>query len=168
MSKNLTGAIAVCVTVAIMLIVGITVLGSIYDTMPDVTQSVDAETFNSGEFNDWSYDEANATGQGPWVQLAHANIVNGSEKVYNSTTTFTRDTDYKMNYTDGAISVLASSTKMYNNTDYSIDYDWVGVSEMATDVVPVIGNAFTLMSVVIIVMAAGVILTVLTGFGRGK
>jgi len=153
MGNNLTGTIGVCVTVAIMLIVGIMVFGSIYDSMPtDVTQSVTAETFTTGVW-------------GQYVQLDHTNIVNNSESVYNSTTTFTKAGNWTLNATDGTIATVVNSS-ILNSTAYSISYTWTGISEMATDVIPTIGSAFTLASIIVIVMAAGAILLVLSKFGQ--
>lgn len=156
MAKNITDAIAACVMIAIMLLIGITVLGSIYDTMPtDVTQSVSAESYNTG---------TSAT----YVQLDRTNIVNNSETVTNATAfEFTKYTDYLMNNTDGTVATVISGS-MANDTAHNIAYTWIGISAMATDTIPVIGNAFTLASIVVIVMAAAAILIVLTKFGAGK
>lgn len=57
------------------------------------------------------------------VSLAHAAIVQYSETVTTvaGTTTYTRDTDYTMDYTNGTITVLSTGT-MLDATAYYIDY----------------------------------------------
>jgi len=63
-------------------------------------QAVVNETFNS-------------SAQDVWIQLGNTSIVSGSETVTTTdgATTYTRDTDYKMNYTDGKI--MSLSTGLY-------------------------------------------------------
>ncbi|WP_456486531.1 archaellin/type IV pilin N-terminal domain-containing protein [Candidatus Alkanophaga liquidiphilum] len=77
-----------------------------------IIPSVTNETFTS------LYDQ--------WVQLAHTNIVEGSETVTDTSgaTTYTSGTDYEMNYIAGQIKVL-SGGNMSNNTDYYIDYEYI-------------------------------------------
>jgi len=75
-------------------------------------QAVVNETFNSST-------------QDVYVQLGNTSIVSGSETVTttNGSTTYTRDTDYKMNYTDGKIMSLSTGA-MDNYTDYYISYNY--------------------------------------------
>ena len=60
-----------------------------------------------------------------WVQLKHTNIDEGSETVTNTdgTVTYTRGTDYEMDYANGKIKVLSSGS-MADATDYYIDYTY--------------------------------------------
>ncbi len=59
-----------------------------------------------------------AAAVGTAVDLANTALLQYSETVYDSTVTYTRDTDYTMDYTAGTITSLTLTPA----TDYSIDY----------------------------------------------
>ena len=72
-------------------------------------------------------DEAFTSDHGTAVALAQANLVGGSERVYDPTTTpatvFEIGNDYELARTAGEITTLASGA-MSDSTDYQIDYRW--------------------------------------------
>ena len=154
------------VSVVVICIVGIYISSQVYQTAPpmqyNVTKSVINETFNSSEYD-------------TWVQLAHTNIVNASETVtdLSGATTYTRGSDYEMNYTDGKIKVL-SGGNMQNYTDYLISYQYTTretspfntAMSSATNIMNV---TIPLLVVVAIAIIAGVIMReILGGFGGAK
>ncbi|MHA1663886.1 MAG: hypothetical protein ACTSVR_11600 [Candidatus Thorarchaeota archaeon] len=154
------------VSVVVVCIVGIYISSQIYQAAPpmqyNVTKSVINETFNSSEYD-------------TWVQLAHTNIVNASETVtdLNGTTTYTRGTDYEMNYTDGKIKVL-SGGNMQNYTDYLISYKYTTretspFNTAMTSATNIMNVTIPLLVIVAIAIIAGVIMKeILIGFGGGK
>ena len=154
------------VSVVVVCIIGIYISSQIYQVAPpmqyNVTKSVINETFNSSEYD-------------TWVQLAHTNIVNASETVtdLSGATTYTRGTDYQMNYTDGKIKVISGGS-MQNYTDYLISYQYTTretspfntAMSSATNTMNV---TIPLLVVVAIAIIAGVIMReILGGFGGGE
>jgi len=164
--NEMVGIATAIVSVVVVCIVGIYISSQIYQVTPpmqyNVTKSVINETFNSSEYD-------------TWVQLAHTNIVNASETVtdLNGTTTYTRNTDYEMNYTDGKIKVK-SGGNMQNYTDYLISYKYTTretspfntAMSSATNIMNV---TIPMLAVVAVAVIAGVIMReVLFGFGGGE
>lgn len=72
------------------------------------------------------------------VQLIHSMIDHGSEVVTNNGTTYTRGTDYTMDYRNGTITVLSTGT-MANTTGYLIDYNYSASSNIIQ--LQIIGSA---------------------------
>jgi len=157
-------AVGITATV-IVVIIGIFIAAQIHGLTPteqQVVKSVVNETFNSGEYD-------------TWVQLNHTNIVEASETVTDLTgaTTYTRDTDYEMNYTDGKIKVLSTGS-MSNNTDYLISYDYTTTepsvfSAANTAAVGIMNTCVPLLVVLAVAIIAGVIIReIIGGFGGGE
>jgi len=154
------------VSVVVICIVGVYISSQVYQATPpmqyNVTKSVINETFNSSEYD-------------TWVQLAHTNIVNASETVtdLSGATTYTRGSDYEMNYTDGKIKVL-SGGNMQNYTDYLISYKYVTTetspfSTAMSSATNIMNVTIPLLVVVAIAIIAGVVMReILIGFGGGK
>ncbi|UYL64923.1 MAG: hypothetical protein EJNHJLOP_00034 [Methanophagales virus PBV082] len=154
------------VSVVVICIVGIYISSQVYQATPpmqySVTKSVVNETFNSSEYD-------------TWVQLAHTNIVNASETVtdLSGATTYSRGTDYQMNYTDGKIMVLSTGS-MSNYTDYLISYQYITketspFSTAMSSATNIMNVTIPLLVVVAIAIIAGVIMReILIGFGGGK
>ena len=164
--NEMVGIATAIVSVVVVCIVGIYISSQIYQVTPpmqyNVTKSVVNETFNSSEYD-------------TWVQLAHTNIVNASETVTDTSgaTTYTRGTDYQMNYTDGKIMVL-STGNMQNYTDYLISYKYTTretspfntAMSSATNIMNV---TIPMLAIVAVAVIAGVIIReVLFGFGGGE
>jgi len=154
------------VSVVVICIVGVYISSQVYQATPpmqyNVTKSVINETFNSSEYD-------------TWVQLAHTNIVNASETVtdLSGATTYTRGSDYEMNYTDGKIKVL-SGGNMQNYTDYLISYQYTTretspFSTAMSSATNIMNVTIPLLVVVAIAIIAGVIMReILGGFGGAK
>ncbi|MHC1579466.1 MAG: hypothetical protein ACXQTZ_02270, partial [Candidatus Alkanophagales archaeon] len=110
-----------------------------------------------------------------WVQLNHTNIVENSETVTDLTgaTTYTRGTDYEMNYTAGQIKVLSTGS-MSNNTDYLISYDYTTTepsvfSAANSAAVSIMNTCVPLLVVLAVAIVAVVIIReVVGGFGGGE
>ena len=153
------------ISVVVVCIVGVFIASQVYQAAPvmqyNVTKSVVNETFNSGEYD-------------TWVQLSHTNIVSNSETVtdLSGATTYTRGTDYEMNYTAGQIKVL-STGGMSNNTDYLISYKYTTTetsvfSTAMSSATSMTSVAIPLLMVVVIAVIAGVIMReIMGGFGFG-
>ena len=151
------------VSVVVICIVGIYISSQVYQAAPpmqyNVTKSVINETFNSSEYD-------------TWVQLPHTNIVNASETVTDTSgaTTYTRGSDYEMNYTDGKIKVL-SGGNMQNYTDYLISYKYTTretspFNTAMSSAANIMNVTIPLLVVVAIAIIAGVIMReILGGFG---
>ena len=73
--------------------------------------SIYNESFNSSTCNS------------SWVQLNHVDLRSSSEAVTNTTQSFVKDTDYKMNYTDGRVQIICTGG-MENDTSYNISYQY--------------------------------------------
>ena len=85
-----------------------------YLVITHISSHIASEIFNSSEYD-------------TWIQLAHMNIVEGSETVMNlnDTITYTKGIDYEMDYMNGRIKVLSTGS-MSNWTEYSISYIYRG------------------------------------------
>lgn len=79
---------------------------------------------------------------GSWVALDHAHIVSDSEKVYDGSTTYTRGTDYEMDYTAGEIKALSGGS-ISDGQSLSVDYDYDPDSDYAVDVVAVYDTRYS-------------------------
>ena len=100
--------------------------------------------------------------------------MNASETVTDlNGTTYTRNTDYEMNYTDGKIKVL-SGGNMQNYTDYLISYKYTTretspFNTAMTSATNIMNVTIPLLVIVAIAIIAGVIMKeILIGFGGGK
>jgi hypothetical protein len=72
----------------------------------------------------------NCTALDTWLSLSHPEIISGSETVTNLTKSFTRDTDYSIDYANGKIKCLSTGSMvlnfLYNITyTYSRSPNWV-------------------------------------------
>ena len=157
-------AVGITVTVVVV-IIGVFIAAQIHGLTPteqQVVYSVVNETFNSGEYD-------------TWVQLNHTNIVENSETVTDLTgaTTYTRGTDYEMNYTAGQIKVLSTGS-MSNNTNYLISYDYTTTepsvfSAANSAAVGIMNTCVPLLVVLAVAIVAVVIIReVVGGFGGGE
>ena len=160
--SELIGLAVGIVSVVVVCMIGVFIASQVHQLTPtqhEVTKTVINETFNSGEYD-------------TWVQLAHTNIVNASETVtdLSGSTTYTRGTDYEMNYTAGQIKVLSTGS-MSNWTDYLISYKYTTTetsvfSTAMSSATSIMNVAVPLMVVVIIAVIAGVIMReIMGGFG---
>ena len=97
-------------------------VANFYNTTLDKCDSLTNNGYwgNASIFND-SFDSG--TCNSSWVQLNHVDLRSSSETVTNITTTFVKDTDYKINYTDGKIQIICTGS-MENDTNYNISYQY--------------------------------------------
>ena len=141
--KGLT-AVAIALTVLVIVVFNI----AIPVTQEQISQKnmlyrVTGETFTASAYN-------------TPVSLAHNTIESGSERVYNATTTFTRGTDYTMDYTNGTITVLSTGS-MHNNTQYGINYLYYGTLTGTNLSMANLVITFLIIGVFVVVVAAMVL-----------
>lgn len=155
------GVTSVLIIIMIAVVIGMVCIAAISPIISQTTeaQKITNETFNSGEFNDWSYDEANATGGSGWIPLANDDILPASETVQNITspyTVFKRDTDYLIKNATGQINVTAAGS-MLNNTDYHVSYQYWHDSYIASSTTRSIVKLLPLMVALAIFMAVAAV-----------
>ena len=109
------------VTGAITILLAIIIFANIYSSTPDVGIGITNES--------WAFDGSNS---GTFTKaLIHPNLVSGSVAVYNSSVTYTQDTDYTVNLVSGEITnmstgLIGGHSDFGNYTDtFGVDYDYV-------------------------------------------
>ncbi len=154
-------AIAVITFLAILMIGGI-VFGAFYNSLdvklitPKVSETI---TINS------------TASLGPY-QLSYKPIVKGTVIVSIGSTVYQEGTDYTVDYTNGTITVIAGSalaSATATATPVNVTYQYLGGQAYQTFVnMGATGwNALALFLIGAIVMAAGFIIALLIGWGRG-
>ncbi|ADQ68450.1 hypothetical protein ELS19_14370 [Halogeometricum borinquense] len=144
------------VTVAVMLIVGIYVVSSIFGTMPAMaTSSVANESI--------TIDVGNATS----VDKTYGEKYYENETITNSSgTNLTEGTDYEW-YPGNHSVAWYSTTSTTDGATAEIDYAFDHKPDMARNSIGTIGSAFVLGAVAVIVLVAALILGLVGGFGGG-
>ena len=173
-AKVITSAIAPVILVSIMLLVSIVVVGQLYDSTPNITLSVTNETFTTGTEWDDNLTDSNST----FIQLANDHINNATIVVTNITTGIayprsdaTANVNWTMNDSmclNGTIMLSGFTDRrvedgrgMYNDSSYNVSYSHTDRPESLYTLMPMVSNAFSLLGVGLIVLAAGVIIMIL-------
>ena len=136
------------------LALGVTVLVIILFTavIPQIQSAKDVTYREAGSdviAAGWDYDVA--------ISLSHDNLVEGSEKVYNSTYTAEKDTDYNIDYTNGTITFL-STGNLDNSSDYNVDYRYYAPAYT--------GTSLTLVGLTITMLVIGAVVIIWRSFMR--
>ena len=152
------GISSVLITIMVAVVIGMVAVAVISPIVSQTTELQDMtnDTFNSGEFDDWSYDEANATGSSGKIALDNNDIRPASEVIENATdtaSTYVRGVDYLFYNASGHIEVLASSDIMFNNTAYHATYDYWHDSYIASGIARSIVKLLPLMLALAIFLA---------------
>ena len=94
------------------------------ETNQNIINQVTPEEFQRDISANKITDESFTSSSGVAVSLDQNALIQYSEVVTNTagTTTYTRDTDYSMNYTSGTITMASSGGSMSDATEYYIDY----------------------------------------------
>jgi len=143
------------VTVAVMLLVGVFVVASVFGSIPAT-----ATTVVTGESITIDYDNTTT------VDETYGESYYDNETITYNGTTLTEGTDYEWYPSN-------QSVKWYSTTDTDdgataeIDYAFDHKPDMARNSIGTIGSAFTLGAVSIIVLVASLILGLVGGFGNG-
>lgn len=107
--------------------------------------TVTAETFNAGT--------SPAT-----INLKNTGLVNGSERIYNATYTFTSQAgNYSFNEPGGQI-ITDAGTLLINNQNYFIDYKYSTTPDTVKTLVTVVIALMAALAVIILVLRAAYIL----------
>jgi len=91
--RGQTQTIMTIITGAITVLIAVLIFANVLSVAPKAGISVTNETWNFNGSDSSTYTK----------QLAHGYLVEGTVKVYNSSYTFTEDTDYTVDYTAGKI-----------------------------------------------------------------
>ncbi|MCK4270090.1 MAG: hypothetical protein KAW93_06390 [Methanogenium sp.] len=113
-TKANTNVIGTIISLAIMLMVGVLLLGQFQ-------QQADSQM---DEIGDPATNLITATSvvKDTWISLSFSPLVENSESVTNGTTTYTKSTDYAMGYGNGTILIYATGS-IANDTMLSVEYD---------------------------------------------
>ncbi|MBP1987238.1 hypothetical protein [Halolamina salifodinae] len=143
------------VTVAVMLLVGVFVVASIFSTLPATSVvAVSGESVTIDYGNTTTVDDT--TGESYY----------DNETITYSGANLTEGTDYEW-YPSNQSVRWYNSTNTDDGATAEIDYAYDAKPEMARNSIGTIGSAFTLGAVAIIVLVASLILGLVGGFGGG-
>jgi len=148
------------ITGAITVLIAVLIFANIMGTAPKAGISVTNETWNFNGSDSSTYTK----------ELTHGYLVEGTVKVYNSSYTFTEDTDYTVDYIAGKITNMSTGaigghSDFANYTDtFGVDYQYEEPETVATrqTTATIFYSAINLVVIGFIVLAAVFILAVVS------
>ena len=158
--RGQTQTIMTIITGAIMVLVAVLIFANVLSVAPKAGIAVTNETWNFNGSDSSTYTK----------ELTHGYLVEGTVKVYNSSYTFTEDTDYTVDYIAGKITNMSTGaigghSDFANYTDtFGVDYQYEESETVATrqTTATIFYSAINLVVIGFIVLAAVFILAVVS------
>ena len=142
------------ITVAVMLLVGIFVVSSIYGTMPAMSTTAVANESVSVDYGNWTQ-----------VDQTYGEQYYGNETVYSSTgQVLVEGTDYEWSPSNQSVTFYDTNSTTAGATG-SISYAFDHKPDTARNAVGTIGQSFVLGGTAVIVLVASLLLGLIGGFG---
>jgi len=155
-AQNVVGGI---IAIGILLMLGVLIVGN-FQAQTEANKTPLTEPASDVLAAPFDYDTA--------YSLTYSPILEDSEVVEQGGTTFTRDTDYTIDYTAGTITILSTGS-ISNQTDVNISYRYFGTTwNTYSNVKTSIWGSLNLMGMYPWVLGAVAILGVVALIGRRR